>query len=174
MTAAAKSTSGSYLTDGVLASSVDCDPDTVDSSTSPSIEHSLAAEIDHSTVSVIQETDVAETPAINQAEVLMHEVGYREDCDHPIQNAEAAGFISFGPSLPTDAAENNNHTCNLSSTESSSQISSASVEQQGRIVEVWGGCREEELLPSPSTSLLQAREDVGCPLILWYLFANVF
>lgn len=163
--------SGSYSTDGVLASTVDCDPDTVDSSASPSTEHYLAAEVDHSTVPVKQEMDLAETSAIDQAEVRIQELGYREDYDHPIQNAEASGVVSSRPSLPTDAEENNNHIYNLSSTESSSQISSASVEQQGRIVEV---CREEELLPPQSASLLQAREDVGCPLILWYLFANVF
>ena len=174
MTAAPKSPSGSCSTDEALSPSVYRDPDTVDSSASPSMEHSLAAEIDHSTDSVKQEMDLAETSAIDQAEVPMQEVGYREDCEHPIQNTEAAGFMPFGLSLPTDAEENDNHICNLSSTESSPHISSASVEQQGRIAEVWGGCREEELLPSQSASLLQAREDVGCPLILWYLFANVF
>lgn len=175
VTGAAKSTSGRFSSDGVLASSVDGNPHIVDSSASSSTEHSLAAETDdHSTVSVKQEMDLAETSAIDQGETSMQEVGYREEFEHPIQNAEAIGFVSSGPSLPTDIEENDNPTSNLSFPESSSQISSASVEQQGRIVEVWGGCREEELLVSPSTSLLQAREDVGCPLVLWYLFANVF
>uniref|UniRef100_A0A9I9CHD3 Centromere-associated protein E n=1 Tax=Cucumis melo TaxID=3656 RepID=A0A9I9CHD3_CUCME len=162
VTGAAKSTSGRFSSDGVLASSVDGNPHIVDSSASSSTEHSLAAETDdHSTVSVKQEMDLAETSAIDQGETSMQEVGYREEFEHPIQNAEAIGFVSSGPSLPTDIEENDNPTSNLSFPESSSQISSASVEQQGRIVEVWGGCREEELLVSPSTSLLQAREDVG-------------
>ncbi|XP_022936026.1 major antigen-like isoform X1 [Cucurbita moschata] len=164
VTASAKSPSGSCSTDEALSPSVYRDPDAVDSSASPSMEHSLAAEIDHSTDSVKQEMDLAETSAIDQAEVPMQEVGYSEDCEHPIQNTEAA--MPFGLSLPTDAEENDNHICNLSSTESSPQISSASVEQQGRIAEVWGGCREEELLPSQSASLLQAREDVGMEDVL--------
>ena len=166
--------SGSHSTDGVLASAVDCSPDTVDSSASPSTELSLAAEVDHSTVSVKQEMDLAETSEIDQAEVPMQEVGYREDYDHPIQNAESAGVRSSEPSLAPAAEENNDDIYNLSSSESSSQISSASMEQQQRIVEVWGACRGEELLLPSSASLSQAREDVGCPLILWYLFANVF
>ncbi|KGN60307.2 hypothetical protein Csa_002649 [Cucumis sativus] len=125
-------------------------------------EHSLAAETDdHSTVSVKQEMDLAEASAIDQGETSMQEVGYREDFEHTVQNVEASGFVSSGPSVPTDVEGNDNPTSNLSFAESSSQISSASVEQQGRIVEVGGGCREEELLVSPSTSLLQAREDVG-------------
>lgn len=172
---AAKSTSGRFSSDEVLASSVDRNPHIVDSSASSSTEHSLAAETDdHSTVSVKQEMDLAEASAIDQGETSMQEVGYREDFEHTVQNVEASGFVSSGPSVPTDVEGNDNPTSNLSFAESSSQISSASVEQQGRIVEVGGGCREEELLVSPSTSLLQAREDVGCPLILWYLFANLF
>ncbi|XP_022981179.1 centrosome-associated protein CEP250-like isoform X2 [Cucurbita maxima] len=125
--------SGSHSTDGVLASAVDCSPDTVGSSASPSTELALAAE----------------------------EVGYREDYDHPIQNAESAGVRSSEPSLAPAAEENNDDIYNLSSSESSSQISSASVEQQQKIVEVWGGCRGEELLLPSSASLSQAREDVG-------------
>ncbi|KAG7037567.1 hypothetical protein SDJN02_01195 [Cucurbita argyrosperma subsp. argyrosperma] len=153
--------SGSHSTDGVLASAVDCSSDTVDSSASPSTELSFATEVDHSTVSVKQEMDLAETSEIDQAEVPMQEVGYREDYDHPIQNAESAGGRSSKPSLAPDAEGNNDDIYNLSSSESSSQISSASVEQQQKIVEVWGGCRGEELLLSSSASLSQAREDVG-------------